>query len=281
MKLYLRRTRLTLGQSGGSTIENLRTIFDVEATISGTPNVGIVEVVNLNKASRGKVGREWDWLRLEAGYRGSPGAEGNLGTILEGYIRDHEHIRAKTDVITHIECGDGDTGYREGVISETVDDGDVKTAVDKMLAEMPDVARGDMPGLEGVPPSKRPLVLYGSIASELDKLGRAHGFYWSIQNGALEIIPEGGAIDQEVVISPQTGMIGVPTLTDNGIKVQALLNPHVRPNRIIRVVSDTLDMNVGSGSGRYRVDRVQFKGDNGKGVNPDNFAMFIEGTTLS
>lgn len=280
MKLYLRRTRLTLGQSGGSTIENLRTLFDVEATISGTPNVGVVEVVNLSKGSRNKVGREWDWLRLEAGYRGEPGAQGSMGIIFEGYIRDHEHIRAKTDVITHIEAGDGDTGYRQGVVSETIEDGDVKKAVDSMLSKMKDVARGDMPGLDGVPPHKRPLVLYGSIASELDKLGRAHGFYWSIQNGVLEIIPQDGAIEQEVTISPQTGMIGVPTLTDNGIKVQALLNPQVRPNRVVRVVSETLDMNLGAGSGRYRVDRVQFKGDNGEGTNPDMFAMFIEGTTL-
>jgi len=281
---FLRKVRVTLGKSGGIVVgerppddgkEPLTIRFSVEANISGTPNKGWVEIVNLNKDHRNSVGNEWDWLRVEAGYTGTLHGEGTVATIGEGFIRDVQHIRDRTDIVTHIEFGDGDKAWREGTISETVD-GSPRDAVEKIAEAMPEVEQGT---LLGVPtePYRRPVVLYGAVAREMNKLSRSHDFRWSIQNGVLETIPKDGYIDEEAVIAPSTGMIGVPTLTDEGIKVAALLNPKVRPNRVIRVISETLEMNTGESEGRFRVDRATYSGSN----HPEgDFRVDIEGTRI-
>jgi hypothetical protein len=97
----------------------------------------------------------------------------------------------------------------------------------------------------------------------MDTIGRGNNFYWSSQNETIEIIPGDGFIGSVAIISPQTGMIGTPAITDNGVKVAAMLNPEIRPNRRIQVSSQTLEMN--AADGMYRVSEVTYSGDNHTG----------------
>lgn len=282
-KLFLRKVRVTLGRAGGIVVgerprdqgrDPLKVDFWIEATVSGTPNKGYVRIWNLNASHRNAVGREWDWLRIEAGHTGSLYGEGTVSTIGEGFIRDVEHQRSETDIATSIEFADGDKAWRQGTISETLE-GSPRDQVLRLHAHMPDVARGDLLGLDETP-YKRPTVLFGSVVREMNKLSRSHAFRWSIQNGVLETIPSDGFIDQETIVSPHTGMLGVPTLTDEGIRVPVLLNPQIRPNRVVRVLSETLGMGPGADAGRFRVDRATYSGDNRDG----DFRVDVEGTRL-
>lgn len=287
-RLYLRKARVTLSGAGGGVVigerpadpmkEPLKIQFSCDATISGSPNTATIDIWNLAAGTRNSVGKEFDQIQLDAGYTETLYGQGNVSTIFKGYIRDVEHRRESVDIITHIECGDGDKAIREGVVAETMDEGTTpKQMVEKLYEQMEGVDRGDMLGLDDLPAYKRPVTLYGPVAREMNKLGRSHGFYWSIQNGVLETIPADGFLPQEFLISPRTGMIGVPTITDSGIKVSALLNPQIRPNRVIIVESETLEMNTGQASARYRVDRASFGGDNRDG----EFRVDIEGTKIS
>ncbi len=58
-------------------------------------------------------------------------------------------------------------------------------------------------------------------------------------------------------------MVGIPTITDNGIKVTCKINPEIRPNRTITVASKQLRLNAVSGI--YRVGSVEYFGDNRDG----------------
>lgn len=279
---WLRRLHVTLSGGGGGTVvgrqpadpskEPLRIAFDMTATTADIPNAGWVEIWNLARNTRNAVGDEFDRIKVEAGYK-DPG----LGIIGMGFIRDVEHRRDQTDIITRVEFGDGDKAWREGNVMETLPEGTTpKEAVQKLLEHMPEVEEGDLLGLDDLEAYKRPLVLAGPVSREMNKIGRTHGFYWSVQNGVLETIPKDGYINQEAVIAPRTGMIGVPTITDNGIRVATLMDPQIRPNRVVRVVSETLEMNTGNSEGRFRVDTARYHGDNKDGT----FEVQVEGTRL-
>lgn len=287
-RLYLRKARVTLSGAGGGVVvgerpadpmkEPLKVAFSCEASISGSPNTATIDIWNLASSTRNSVGKEFDQIQLDAGYTETLYGQGNVAILFKGYIRDVEHRREGVDIITHIECGDGDKAYREGVVNETMDEGTKpKDMVEKLYSKMEGVQRGDMLGLDDLPAYKRPVTLYGPVSREMNKLGRSHGFYWSIQNGVLETIPADGYIPQEVIVSPQTGMIGVPTITDSGIKVACLLNPQIRPNRVIIVQSETLEMNTGEASARFRVDQASYSGDNRDG----DFKVEIQGTKIT
>lgn len=263
MRLWLRDIALAFEGDGGSLSiapdgrgQMLRVQFAVEKGISGTPNSATIRIHNLKAESRLKIKKEFDKVRLEAGHVEA----GNRGVIFEGFVRDVTHKREDADIVTTVTCGDGDKAYRQGVIAKTFPAGATpKEMVDALLAEMPDVARGVIQGLDDLPAYPRPVTMVGAVRDELDKIGKTHRFYWSIQDGALEVVPGDGFIDDVVVISKENGMVGVPDVTDNGIRVSTLLNPQIRIGRVIEVRSETLEMN--DEQGRFRVSGLSLSGD--------------------
>jgi len=285
MEQYLRKVRLTAkGAGGGSLLINhtpnalhdLKIGFDISKGISSTQNAGRIKIWNLNEGHRNALGKELDDFILEAGYMPPSGGD-NVGVIFNGQIRDVEHTREGPDIVTILSCGEGDKAFRSATISKSYTAGtDVKTVVEDIYKEMEKhgVKRGEWKFPDELPKFKRPYAVCGSCKTEMDTLGRGHGFYWSVQNGVVEIIPGDGKIGSVVLISPQTGMLDVPTITDNGIKVATLLNPEIRPNRPVRVESQVLEMN--AKNGEYRVSEATYSGDNRQG----DFRVTITGEAI-
>jgi len=178
-------------------------------------------------------------------------------------MRDVEHTREGPDIVTTLSCGDGDKAFRRATISKTYPAGTkVEDVVEGIYQELSKegVSRGEWRFPDGMEPFKRPYSMCGGCKRELDTIGRGKGFYWSVQNGAMEVHPGDGFIGGIVLITPQTGMIDVPTLTDNGVKVSCLLNPEIRPGRRVRIESQVLEMN--AEGGEYRVSEATYSGGN-------------------
>lgn len=280
MRQYLRKVRLTLNglviNPGESTMRQLRIGFDVGKSLSSTPNDARIDIWNLSEGHRNAVGKELTDVMLEAGYA-PPEGGGNVGVIFKGQIRDVEHKREGPDIVTTISCGDGDRAFRRATISKTFREGTpVKDVVEEIYKELEaeGVDRGEWKFPDDVPDYKRPYSMCGNCNRELDRLGRAHKFYWSIQNGTMEVVPGNGYIGGVVLLTPQSGLIDTPTITDNGVKVKALLNPEIRPGRRIQVKSETLEMNAQDDT--FRVSAVVYRGDNYEG----DFAVDITGEAV-
>lgn len=72
-------------------------------------------------------------------------------------------------------------------------------------------------------------VLFGMWRDSLRDEVRTQNASWSIQDGKVNVIPLDGFLPGEVlVVNSQTGMVGIPEQTDQGIRVRVLLNPRVR-----------------------------------------------------
>jgi hypothetical protein len=252
-------SKLSLGGQG-----QFRIAFQVEKTISSAPNAAKINIYNLSKASRDKIKKEYNKITLEAGYQGVVGSTGSRASIYTGNIRDVFHEREASDIITSIECGDGDKGIRKGVISETAPANTKPADLVKTIAgKMEGVQLGDIKALDALPAFKRPVVMCGACVDQLNIISRTHGVYLTVQDGKLEAIKGDGALEDVTIISKETGMLGVPTVTDDGIGVSVLLNPDLKIGRRIRVKSQTLEMN--EEESEYRISGLAHSGDSLQG----------------
>jgi hypothetical protein len=284
MRQYLRKVRVTF--PGGFVINpdskvakhELKIYFNISKGVSGSANTAEIKIWNLSEDHRNSVGKELDDIILEAGYM-PPEGGGNVGILFQGQIRDVEHTRDGPDIITIISCGDGDRAFRKATISKTYPKGTpVQEVVEGIYKELEKegIKKGEWKFPDDIDAKKfkRPYSMCGACSRELNTLGRGKGFYWSVQNETMEVIPSDGHLPGVVLITPETGMINTPTITDNGVKVSALLNPEVRPNRTVKIESQTLEMN-GEG-GLYRVSQATYTGDNRDGT----FEVSIHGEAI-
>lgn len=272
MLQYLRKVRASFNggytvNPGGISKHEIKIAFSISKGISSSANTAEIEIWNLRESSRNSMGKEFDEVTLEAGYMPPQGGSGNVGVIFKGNIRDVEHTRDGSNIITRISCGDGDKALRKATISKSYRKGTpVKEVVEDIYKELEKqgVKRGEFKFPDDMEETfKRPYATCGSCAREMDTIGRGRQFYWNIQNGTMEVVPGNGFIGTIVSITPESGMIGVPTITDNGVKVSALLNPEIRPNRRVQVESQVLEMNAANGV--YRVSQCDYSGDNREG----------------
>jgi hypothetical protein len=68
--------------------------------------------------------------------------------------------------------------------------------------------------------------LYNLARATAREMADSVGARWSAQGGALVLIPDGGVrAGEAIVIGPQSGLVGIPEATDNGVVVHTLLNP--------------------------------------------------------
>lgn len=287
MEQFLRKVRLTASGSGGGSllinhttwlesVNDIKIEFDVVKGISSTENPATIKIWNLNEAHRNALGKELDDILLEAGYMPLSGGD-NVGVIFNGQIRDVEHKREGADIVTYLTNGEGDKAFRKSTISKTYKAGtEVKTVVEDIYKELEKegVDRGEWKFPEDIPKFKRPYAAVGSAKQQMDILSRGYNFYWNIQNGVCEIIPGDGLIGTAVLLTPETGLVGTPTITDNGVRAVALLNPEIRPNRPVRIEAHTLEMN--AQNGEYRVAEATYSGDNRDG----DFIVSITGEAV-
>lgn len=85
--------------------------------------------------------------------------------------------------------------------------------------------------------------LSGSFKTQADKIAEHAGISWGIFNGnLLSIWPKGGNRNTPnvPVISTETGMIGYPAFTQQGIIVKTLFNPQISFGGLVMVTSSLL-----------------------------------------
>lgn len=283
MQQYLRKVRATFSGSGsfvvnpgGQNLHELKIGFSVSKDISGRANDATISIWNLNKDHRNAVGKELDSVMLEAGYMPPTGGS-NVGILFKGNIRDVQHERDGADIITTLTCGDGDKAFRKATCSKSFPKNtEVKEIVDDLYKQLEKegISKGELKYPPSLQPYRRPYAMCGSATRELDRLGRGHKFYWTVQNETFELFPSDGYLGGVVVISAKTGMVGPPTITDNGVKVKALLNPEVRPGRRVQVISEVLEMN--AEDSMYRVSAATYSGDNRDG----DFVVDVTGESV-
>jgi hypothetical protein len=223
-------------QTVSKDLSQLHFTFSVRASDQESPNTAIIRVYNLKASTTAEIIREFTTVIVQAGY------QGQLATVFQGTIKQFKYGREKNvDNFLEIHAADGDELYNFGVVNMTLKAGttyaDRFNAICTALGAPKDPnAVGYLQATGGI--LARGKVLFGLARSYLRDMAKSSGSRWSIQNGQLTFIPLTGYLPGDVVvINSDTGMIGVPEATDQGVEVRVLMNPLIIVGQRVQINS--------------------------------------------
>ena len=232
---YLRKFSLLIGRDEGSALDlsDLRIVFDIRRGDTQTPNSARVRIYNVSETTKQRIEYEFSRIVLQAGY------EGNFGIIFDGTIKQVRRGRdSQTDTYLDITAADGDSAYNFAVMNTTLAAG--STSADHVAAACTamnpyGVTQGYVPPLP-TNPLPRGKVMFGMARDFLAQIARTAQTVWSIQDGRVVLIPETSYMPGEIpVITSETGMVGLPEQTQNGISIKMLLNPSIRIGTLLKI----------------------------------------------
>lgn len=273
-ELFDRRVKVTIASplpdsyagystTGIVTVENLRVQFKVKKDLDKSPNTAEINITNLSEKTRSALQTKGARVILQAGYRNA------LGTIFVGDARTIDHTREGSDWVTKIQCGDGERGMQHARVSESFGPGVKVPGVVTTLADALGFDIGDSVA-KLAPVANKQFVngysAYGRASTELDKILRAHGFTWSVQDGRIQILRPGDTNTERIILlTPESGLIGSPEFSapekakkSPVLKFKALLQSEIRPGGRLAFQSERH-------RGTHKVMKVAHSGDTAGG----------------
>lgn len=218
----------------GIDLSELRFRFVVRGADTETPNTLVVRIYNLSDQTQKAIIDEYDQVTLQAGYKNSA-----VGIIFTGTIKQFKSGReSNVDTFLEITAADNDLGYNFGFVNTTLAAGathaDVVTKCAAAMGAKVDPNALSFAATGGVFP--RGKVLFGLARIAMRDTAATLGARWSVQNGKLVLIPLTAYLPgTSVVLNSQSGLLGVPEATEDGIEVQCLLNPFLQVGTTVQI----------------------------------------------
>ena len=246
-------------------VSDLRCVFSVNKSINETPNYSHIIIYNLASNTIAKIKNGWIVI-LSAGYK-----DGNYGMIFTGEVVQHYVTREEgVNTLLHLICQDGDAFLNGSFTVKTLEKGSSAMDVVSACADLPTNQIGQQ--VKGKPAYIRGKVMFGMSAKYLRGVAKTTETQFYVEDRKINIV---GAKDygpnEAVLLTPETGLIGDPTQTDNGVSGQCLINPSIKLNTLIKIdssyiVTKALD-NAESAKlsfasdGVYRITKLTYEGD--------------------
>lgn len=234
-----------------------RIAFNIGKSSESKPNCSKIEIYNLSPKSRSELESVGLSAALEVGYEGLDG-QPLMAQIFIGDIKRVKSERKGPDVVTTLEAGDAEVAITETTIEASFAPNTTTTTVIGSLAKKLDVAVGTiMPGLAGL--FENGLSLSGLVSDHLDTLTKKTGLEWNVTDGELNILePSVPTPETAVLVSADSGLIGIPSKRETGVEFESLINPLIKPGRAISLVSNAI-------SGVFKAVKCHYEGDTHEG----------------
>lgn len=248
----------------GSTASPMQIEFRIDQTPNAMRSYAEITLYGLSAASRQAIAQRFQKVRLTAGYVGS------YGQIFIGEIENVTMGRSGAESFVRMYCQAGADKFGAVYINRPFGANTPALEIILAVAETfgyPVEVIGDFSQL---PRAIRGDTLSGASQLEMDKLARRYGFRWFIENGQVTIIKHDatrpGAAFQ---FTAQNGLIGSPELAVDGVSIDVLLNPVIRPadQFTIEAVTGRASFHsiyyqrfTGLGQGLYTVASLQHEG---------------------
>lgn len=282
MPQFNRVYRLLIGRGNtGVELTDFHIRFDITKNRSKNPNRSKISIWNLKKSTREELEKPDTRCVLYAGYSEGDGAV----LIFSGSVTFAWSRFDGPDVITELELADGAIEIRDTLVSLGYAEGVQTITILRAVAErmgLPLVLSNDAPSKTW----SYGFTSFGPARTTLDKVCRASGLEWSIQNQQLQVIRAGGKTSRKAyVFAKDSGLVSYPErqregaqerakVTDQdtntskritsasrqkaGWKFESLLVGSVLPGDEIILESRTVE-------GTFVVDEIVHRGDNWEG----------------
>lgn len=263
------------------TVSNLDMSFKISKSFKNTPNTCELTIYNLNKNHRDQLGEADDTrVEISAGYegediRGSIAAAAGFGGVRQpvafgllfaGDIRDISSSYDGEDWATSLDSADGEKSKRKARINRSFPPGTTLPIVMREAGIALGLGLGNL-NVTAADPSLRmveasPVFLHGVTLSgnawkEFDRIVKSAGLEWSIQDGVIQLSRYDEPLqDFTIRLSPDTGLLGSPTVSSKGIaKIRTLMIPDLVPGRGIILESE-------NANGPFLCKVCTYSGDN-------------------
>lgn len=243
-------------------ITDLRLQFKVTKHLGKAPNTGAITIVNLNAESRAAFQRKDCAVLLEAGYPTT------IAKIFLGDVRVANSRHEGTQWMTTLEAGDGERAYLHPRANESFKGGTSAATVVEKLGRVMGLDVGNLQAQASELAGHQYVngrQIRGRASRELDRILRSHRLEWSIQDGALQVLRPGQALQYVVDLGPDTGLVGTPDVGTPEkkkkrptIKWRSKLIPEIKPGGIVNLRSSVH-------TGRVRVTEITHLGDTSSG----------------
>jgi len=250
---WLRAYRLTITPPGesGRQFSELRCSFTISKTMRSSHNTASIYLYNLAPGTRKMMQAEDTLVQVEAGY------QDRLSTIFDGSVVTSRSALEGPNWVTSAECGEGVKALRDSRLQRTWKEGTPRGRIVRDLLEaiqLTAIGRVETASLTGR--ISAPLSVSGQVRRSLDRLANQWGFQWSVQAGVAEVRDRGTGAGKETValLRPDSGLLGTPEWTEEGLKFRALLTAQVTPGKRVEIQSDIV-------SGVFQVERADYVGD--------------------
>jgi hypothetical protein len=239
--------------------------FTVKKSLKPKPNTCELTAFNLNDhhiaqleslRPKTKVATTGIPCKIEAGYKDA------VQQIWLGDLRTCLTTREGADWVTRLESGDGEKAWANARLHVSYGP---KTPLDTALrafARALNVGEGNMSKFIGklkqngsaIFPAGT--VISGPVSRELTAFARSADLEVSIQDGALQFLDRGKALaGTSVLLSPSTGLIGSPTVDNDGVlEAKMLMIPDVRCGGLMTIEARRV-------KGTYRIEEIEYAGD--------------------
>jgi hypothetical protein len=245
--------------------------FSVNKHIDNKENSNTCEIkiTNLSEDSVNTIQKRNMAVVLKVGYNG------NNKILFTGMTSevDTDDKQSGSDRVTTIKCVPADSLFYSPVISRTFPANTTpRTIINYLIGQSTTLAKSSFnsSNIDKKFPFGYPVE--GTVKQILNELSRDFDFNYRIDGNRLYVndpnkYQSPNSIERAFVISPGTGLLGVPTFASadgkkskedktakDGVKFKALLNPLLQPGQAVSIKDTSI-------TGTYRVNSAKFTGD--------------------
>lgn len=250
--LYGRKYRILVAKGDNTALDvsNLRCTFKIEKVALQVANYAEISIYNLSAETEAEIINQGDRVVVEAGYQGfiTANPDGTTkenptpkqyGKIFDGLVI--QALRDKEDNVNYkltLVCMDGDDFLANNIIKMSIGAGQNHRQIVEQItsrAQTPTEIGRISPDLstQNLPRGK---VFFGTPKQYLKNIAADNNANFWVDDGQVYIakatdIPAG----QALVLTPQTGLIGVPQQTADGASFKCLINPSIRLMSMIKL----------------------------------------------
>jgi hypothetical protein len=267
---YLRKYNIKVITFRGEAIDvsELRCTFSMDKKIIGLYQSAEINIYNLHPETETDILLNGQYVILEAGYE-----NGAYGVIFEGYI--YQPIRGKEDdavtTFLRLVCIDGYYASAMGICNITLAAGQDGLSIAKQVCRASSIPFDLESDVLSQQKTTRGKTISGNPIDILRNIAINNNAAFYFNHGKARISTLSKAPPQVVqTLNAQTGLVGMPHQTDEGINLKCLINPNLDLDSWVKLDNQSIIQNqLGFGvpqtlldmDGLYRIIAIEATGD--------------------
>lgn len=214
-------------------VSDLRCIFTVKYDVNSFITIGTLAIYNLNVETETSIIKEGMQISIFAGYEQAQYGEVFTGDIIQIIRNREDGVNYKLEILAANAIKDFDWNFvRSSIAANSDPRQQIKAVCEKADKKMQVGEVSKNLSQQTLPRGK---ILFGKPFKYLRDIAIHNNAFFEKSGGKVNMhgvndeIPE----NMTVKLAPETGLVGTPKYTDNGIIIKTLLDPRIKPRTLI------------------------------------------------